>query len=316
MQTVVHLVRNYYSHQDFCIITPYDAQREAIQKELKDKGLPWERRVFNVDSFQGQLAKLFRRKYLHSRLRHSGNEADFVIVSVVRSGKHPGFLKSDNRMNVMLTRCRKGLIIVSSKSFLRGAGGGTLLGKLEQEWVTKLEDAAWIDWRLVAEKKCGLPHGRDTALPPINRRAPPTLSQASVLIQTPGKVSGAKERQTSTCDDKATSETPRRRGRQRRSPTVLEQLLVMCLAQPEAMSRAKPGPNRPSQAKPEQPSKQTVVNRGAPPTSPPRGSAPIQPSAKVSGTGKGQKSTSNHTTTSGTPKHAQSYANTNIRSEA
>ena len=38
-----------------------------IQKELKDKGFPWEW-VFNVDSFQGQLAELFREEteYLHS----------------------------------------------------------------------------------------------------------------------------------------------------------------------------------------------------------------------------------------------------------
>ncbi|KAK0483001.1 P-loop containing nucleoside triphosphate hydrolase protein [Armillaria luteobubalina] len=52
VRTIAHLVRLYYKDNDFCVITPYDAQRAAIEKELRDQGLPWER-VFNVDSFQG-----------------------------------------------------------------------------------------------------------------------------------------------------------------------------------------------------------------------------------------------------------------------
>ena len=199
----------------------------------------------------------------------------------------------------MLTRCRKGLIIVSSKSFLRGAGRGTLLGKLEQEWITGLGDAVWVDWRLVAEKKCRLPHGRNTVTsgrteahsgptpivtprsyrpplltvssPRIHHRAPPTSSQASVLIQTPVRVSG--EKQKSLYDDQATSDTLWRR---RRSFPVAEQ-----------------------------PSKHTDVNRGAPPTSPQAG-VPIQPSAKVSGAGKGQSSTPDYTTTF-IPRHTRNH---------
>ena len=37
----------------FRIITPYDAQRGAIEAALKHADLPWEDTVFNVDSFQG-----------------------------------------------------------------------------------------------------------------------------------------------------------------------------------------------------------------------------------------------------------------------
>lgn len=50
--TVVHLVRHYGSR--CCVITPYDAQRETIQRllRLQEDGLPWDI-VFNVDSFQG-----------------------------------------------------------------------------------------------------------------------------------------------------------------------------------------------------------------------------------------------------------------------
>ncbi|PBK61108.1 P-loop containing nucleoside triphosphate hydrolase protein, partial [Armillaria solidipes] len=51
IRTIVHLVKLYYKDRNFCIITPYDAQRVAIERELKNNNLPWER-VFNVDSFQ------------------------------------------------------------------------------------------------------------------------------------------------------------------------------------------------------------------------------------------------------------------------
>lgn len=132
---VVHLVRSYYKQTDFCVITPYDAQRAAIEAQLKRENLPWEH-VFNVDSFQG-------------------NEAEYVLISVVRSSK-PGFLTSLQRMNVMLTRCRAGLVIVTSKSFLQGGGEHTLLGKLARFWEISRSNA-WVDWRFVAEGKVDLP---------------------------------------------------------------------------------------------------------------------------------------------------------------
>lgn len=61
IQTVVHLVRHYYQRKNFCVITPYDGQRAALEKQLKAEGLPWER-VFNVDSFQGQRYPISRSK--------------------------------------------------------------------------------------------------------------------------------------------------------------------------------------------------------------------------------------------------------------
>ncbi|KAI1783950.1 P-loop containing nucleoside triphosphate hydrolase protein [Ganoderma leucocontextum] len=63
--TVVNIVKDYYEHLEFCIITPYDAQRNAIAQWLKHDNLPWES-VYNVDSFQGMSAYLVspqQRKY-------------------------------------------------------------------------------------------------------------------------------------------------------------------------------------------------------------------------------------------------------------
>jgi hypothetical protein len=86
-----------------------------------------------------------------------GNEADYVIVSLVRSSR-PGFLRSLQRMNVMLTRCKRGLIIVSSQAFLEPGGKGedTLLGKLVQHWQRQYSHE-WIDWRAVASASVDLP---------------------------------------------------------------------------------------------------------------------------------------------------------------
>ena len=118
--------------KDFKIITPYDAQRNAIENALKYAGLAWENTVFNVDSFQG-------------------NEADHIIVSVVRTYA-PGFMTNQRRTNVMLSRCKKSMMICTNRLFLqRNAVAETLVGKLAKEHVTKtgwvtLEDLATQVW--------------------------------------------------------------------------------------------------------------------------------------------------------------------------
>ena len=65
----------------------YDAQRHEVEQQLRSQsGLPWEDRVFNVDTFQGR-------------------EEDIIIVSLAAT-ERLGFLKDNRRVNVMLTRCR------------------------------------------------------------------------------------------------------------------------------------------------------------------------------------------------------------------
>lgn len=53
-KTVIQLARTYNAQgKSYRIITPYDAQRSLLESNLKTSGIPWENRVFNVDSFQG-----------------------------------------------------------------------------------------------------------------------------------------------------------------------------------------------------------------------------------------------------------------------
>jgi hypothetical protein len=69
-----------------------------------------------------------------------GNEDDYIIISVVRS-KELGFLKDLRRTNVMLTRCKRGMFICTSWSFLvDGKGSNSLVGRMAAE----CGDDAWL----------------------------------------------------------------------------------------------------------------------------------------------------------------------------
>ncbi|KIM67497.1 hypothetical protein SCLCIDRAFT_1106126 [Scleroderma citrinum Foug A] len=124
---VCRLARLYQDqNKPYRIITPYDAQRTTIEIGLKQADLHWENKVFNVDSFQG-------------------NEGDHIIVSLVRS-QNIGFLQNDRRINVMLTRCKKSMIICTSRAFMASPQvSGTLIGRL----AASLGPDAWKERRNV-----------------------------------------------------------------------------------------------------------------------------------------------------------------------
>lgn len=70
---------------------------------------------------------------------NKGNEEDYIILSLVRS-RDQGFLKSLRRTNVMLTRFKQGMFVVSSKKFLAGAGRDCLAGEI----AAKIGSRAWL----------------------------------------------------------------------------------------------------------------------------------------------------------------------------
>jgi superfamily I DNA and/or RNA helicase len=109
------------------VITPYDGQRGLIEGMLKYEKMEWEDRCFNVDSFQGML-KLLHSISSNSNTLEKGNEADNIIISLVRS-RGLGFLNNERRMNVMLSRCKQSMLICSSRQYLSDPQvRGTLVG--------------------------------------------------------------------------------------------------------------------------------------------------------------------------------------------
>ncbi|EIW84341.1 hypothetical protein CONPUDRAFT_120116 [Coniophora puteana RWD-64-598 SS2] len=109
--TVVRLARFFNEKkQSYRIVTPYDGQRSLIEKTLKSAKIPWENKCFNVDAFQG-------------------NEDDHIIISLVRT-KKIGFLKNVRRTNVMLSRCKRSMVICTNRPFISETARDTLPGKL------------------------------------------------------------------------------------------------------------------------------------------------------------------------------------------
>ncbi|ERF69408.1 hypothetical protein EPUS_05953 [Endocarpon pusillum Z07020] len=130
---VQYLLRlNAYSLGEIAILTPYNGQLAALHDSLKmtcsvwlsekdrkgllDEGLLPESgddaprskdelsmgdllRIATVDNFQGEEAKV-------------------VILSTVRSGERPGFLKTMNRINVACSRARDGFYIIGNSATL------------------------------------------------------------------------------------------------------------------------------------------------------------------------------------------------------
>lgn len=161
--------------------------------------------------------------------RLSGNEADYVILSSVRT-KWPGFLKSQPRMNVALTRCRKGMVVVTDKGFLQGKGKKTLLGQLCLTW-SKHHNTCWNDWNAVLNNSVALPglptpssQSNDTRSPSgratTPRCHPPSRAQArthngkATVSASAGSASGSRSVMDRT--KTASAQPSRRRGRKGR----------------------------------------------------------------------------------------------------
>eukprot|EP00276_Gloeochaete_wittrockiana_P004507 CAMPEP_0184652894 /NCGR_PEP_ID=MMETSP0308-20130426/10612_1 /TAXON_ID=38269 /ORGANISM="Gloeochaete witrockiana, Strain SAG 46.84" /LENGTH=824 /DNA_ID=CAMNT_0027088051 /DNA_START=124 /DNA_END=2595 /DNA_ORIENTATION=+ len=88
---------------DAIVITPYVQQRKYIDGRLAE--YKYEGRVFCIDGYQGR-------------------EADEIIISLVRSNEKAtiGFLNSMERTNVLLSRCKKQIILFGDhKMFLRSS---------------------------------------------------------------------------------------------------------------------------------------------------------------------------------------------------
>jgi len=95
---------------DIGVVTPYAAQARKLRRELQGRGVE----VSSIDGFQGR-------------------EKDLIIMSTVRASSHGGlgFVADWRRMNVALTRARRGIIVV---------GHPTTLARDDETW------GPWLQW--------------------------------------------------------------------------------------------------------------------------------------------------------------------------
>ena len=161
---IIHLAKylihqGYTNSNDLTILTPYLGQLLHIRKLLQEHNMKVflsegdETAIENLDlkvsksEFKPLFASAPWKKfdkgkisYLTNQVRVStidnfqGEESKIVLISLVRSNNEGniGFLKTPNRVNVMLSRAKHGMIIVgSSQTFLK-KHNESLLGKVIQ----------------------------------------------------------------------------------------------------------------------------------------------------------------------------------------
>lgn len=135
---VSHLVRQgTYASQDIAVITPYLGQLQKIrqrlatsfeivvgdrdQEELEVKGLQDEADLSTGGRGRVQKTTLLNALRIATVDNFQGEEAKVIIVSLVRCNdeRKCGFLKTSNRINVLLSRARHGMYIIGNSETAR-----------------------------------------------------------------------------------------------------------------------------------------------------------------------------------------------------
>ena len=103
------------------VLSPYTQQVKLLEEEVQRAAAT---QLGNLKAFDKAADGT---RYSHTVDSFQGNEADAVLVSLVRNNSHGsvkralGFLSNPRRMNVLLSRARWRLIIVGSLSFMQSA---------------------------------------------------------------------------------------------------------------------------------------------------------------------------------------------------
>ena len=101
IKCVEKLIENKVELKNIGVITYYSGQKQKLYETFYSKEKYQELKIDTVDGFQGM-------------------EIDYVIIPTVRDNieGNLGFLKSEKRLNVSLTRARKGLILIGNSKCL------------------------------------------------------------------------------------------------------------------------------------------------------------------------------------------------------
>lgn len=118
---------------DVAVISGYGEQARRMRRDLRPHNPKWTNLTLDihpVDSFQGQ-------------------ERDVVIYSVTRSNADNdlGFLRSERRINVALSRAKDALVVVGDHRFCRQARGGDNPFAVVLEHIAKSEGCTLVEKR-------------------------------------------------------------------------------------------------------------------------------------------------------------------------
>ncbi|CAD7966035.1 unnamed protein product [Amoebophrya sp. A120] len=164
------------------ILTPYAAQKHLLENLLFDHGLLRENiRIDTIDGFQGM-------------------EKDLILFSATRSNARGdlGFLKDPRRMNVMLTRAKKSLVVFADATCLRSSTAGHW-----PSWVHWVQENAKVSGDELASAFSSSWHNP----PRINATEESNDEESDFLKMLRANEQGAKSFQSTTTAATPTAET-------------------------------------------------------------------------------------------------------------
>jgi hypothetical protein len=130
---VQYLLQQGYSSNSIVVLTPYLGQLVALRKSLQDVKLHAELDERDIndlrkedDEFRVEIGPSSSNA-IATIDNFQGEESDIVIASLVRCNPshHIGFLREEERVNVLFSRARFGLIVIGSADTLRNASNRT-----------------------------------------------------------------------------------------------------------------------------------------------------------------------------------------------
>eukprot|EP00929_Paragymnodinium_shiwhaense_P078059 TRINITY_DN40385_c0_g1_i2.p1 TRINITY_DN40385_c0_g1~~TRINITY_DN40385_c0_g1_i2.p1 ORF type:complete len:204 (+),score=34.95 TRINITY_DN40385_c0_g1_i2:105-716(+) len=100
--------------EEIVILTPYYEQKRLLRQKLQEAMSD----ASQAGKAGGAISEALSRVRVSTIDGFQGGECDLVVFSAVRSNLKGelGFLKDDRRANVMLTRARRGLVVVADGS--------------------------------------------------------------------------------------------------------------------------------------------------------------------------------------------------------
>ncbi|KAG1880025.1 P-loop containing nucleoside triphosphate hydrolase protein [Suillus subluteus] len=134
---VRYLAQQGYGTERLVVLTPYLGQLSKLQDALKRDNDPVLNDLDSHDLIRaGLMSSAERTSKKRIRLatidNYQGEESDIVIASLTRSNESNdiGFMNSPERLNVLISRARDGLILIgNSRTFINARKGKELWGK-------------------------------------------------------------------------------------------------------------------------------------------------------------------------------------------
>ncbi|KAK4061577.1 uncharacterized protein Triagg1_10286 [Trichoderma aggressivum f. europaeum] len=138
LKTVKYLSQQGYKSEDMVVLTPYMGQLSLLRQTLSEINDPYLNELDTHDLVRAGLMTHAASKAAKAKLRlstvdnYQGEESDIVIISMARSNKNGdiGFLVACERLVVLMSRARKGIILYgNTNTFLASKKGGELWKK-------------------------------------------------------------------------------------------------------------------------------------------------------------------------------------------